>query len=231
MGTDRGKRMVARGPHLVWDWNGTLLDDMTAVVGATNAALEAVEFGPITVEEYRSWYCIPIPRFYERMLGRMPTDQEWVAMEVAFQAAYVERQDGCGLTVGAAELLVEWRGAGRSQSLLSMYGHEELVPAVRRRGIESHFVRVDGRRGPSGGSKAESMARHLRALARTVSPERTVVIGDAADDALAAAHVGAHAVLYTGGSHIRENLEPVGVPVVDSLAEAVELAAELTARA
>ncbi|MGW4164786.1 HAD hydrolase-like protein, partial [Streptomyces sp. NPDC004788] len=28
-----------------------------------------------------------------------------------------------------------------------------------------------------------------------------VVIGDAADDALAAAHVGAKAVLYTGGSH------------------------------
>jgi phosphoglycolate phosphatase-like HAD superfamily hydrolase len=51
-----------------------------------------------------------------------------------------------------------------------------------------------------------------------------VVIGDTVDDAVAAAHVGATAVLYTGGSHSRATLESVGVPVVDNLAEAVALA-------
>jgi phosphoglycolate phosphatase-like HAD superfamily hydrolase len=62
-----------------------------------------------------------------------------------------------------------------------------------------------------------------------VNPERTVVIGDAADDALAARHVGARAVLYTGGSHSRTSLEDVGVPVVDTLAEAVAEAERLAA--
>lgn len=71
------------------------------------------------------------------------------------------------------------------------------------------------------------MVRHLQALGEAVDPARTVVIGDAADDALAAREAGVHAVLYTGGSHIRANLEPVGVPVVDSLTEAVELARAL----
>lgn len=55
-----------------------------------------------------------------------------------------------------------------------------------------------------------------------------MLIGDAADDARAALEVGAQAVLYSGGSHTRANLEPVGVPVVDSLAEAVALAREIT---
>ncbi|GFM97474.1 hypothetical protein Sfulv_22850 [Streptomyces fulvorobeus] len=105
-----------------------------------------------------------------------------------------------------------------------MYGHEELVPVVRGYGIERHFVRVDGRTGPSGGSKALHMERHFAAL-DGVSPERAVVIGDAVDDAVAAAHVGARAVLYTGGSHSRASLEGAGVPVVDTLAEAVSLAA------
>jgi phosphoglycolate phosphatase-like HAD superfamily hydrolase len=70
------------------------------------------------------------------------------------------------------------------------------------------------------------MERHLKALAAAgaISAERTVVIGDAADDAVAAAHAGARAVLYTGGSHSRASLEAVGVPVVDSLAEAVDTA-------
>lgn len=72
------------------------------------------------------------------------------------------------------------------------------------------------------------MVRHIGSLAG-VDPERTVVIGDAADDAVAALHVGARAVLYTGGSHSRASLEGVGVPVVDSLEEAVEEAERLMA--
>jgi phosphoglycolate phosphatase-like HAD superfamily hydrolase len=72
------------------------------------------------------------------------------------------------------------------------------------------------------------MVRHLGALSG-VDPVRTVVIGDAADDAVAALHVGARAVLYTGGSHSRASLEVVGVPVVDSLAEAVAEAERLAA--
>jgi phosphoglycolate phosphatase-like HAD superfamily hydrolase len=62
-----------------------------------------------------------------------------------------------------------------------------------------------------------------------VHPARTVVIGDAADDALAARHAGAQAVLYTGGSHSRASLEAVGVPVVDTLREAVQEAHRLAA--
>lgn len=72
------------------------------------------------------------------------------------------------------------------------------------------------------------MVRHLAAL-QGVTPARTVVIGDAVDDALAAAHAGARAVLFTGGSHSRRSLEEVGVPVVDSLPEAVETAERLVA--
>jgi phosphoglycolate phosphatase-like HAD superfamily hydrolase len=57
-----------------------------------------------------------------------------------------------------------------------------------------------------------------------------VVIGDAADDAVAARHVGARAVLYTGGSHSRASLETVpGVPVGDTLEEAVVEAQRLAA--
>ncbi|NUK36912.1 HAD family hydrolase [Streptomyces lunaelactis] len=220
--------MGKHSTHLVWDWNGTLLDDINAVIGATNAAFEEIGLEPITLERYRELYCVPIPRFYERLMGRLPSDAEWEVMDEAFHRHYSEHRIGCGLTEGVEELLREWRLAGRSQSLLSMFGHEQLVPVVRGYGIESHFIRVDGRTGPSGGTKALHMERHLAALVG-VAPDRTVVIGDAVDDAVAAAHVGARAVLYTGGSHSRASLEAVGVPVVDSLAEAVEEAVRLVA--
>lgn len=214
--------------HIVWDWNGTLFHDNDAIIGATNAAFAELGLAAITMEEYRALYCVPVPKFYERLLGRLPTDAEWEVMDVTFHRYYAEHRVVCGLTEGAADLLAGWRTAGRSQSILSMYGHDELVPLVREFGIEPHFIRVDGRTGPSGGSKAERMVRHLGALTG-VDPARTVVIGDAADDAVAALHVGARAVLYTGGSHSRASLEVVGVPVVDSLAEAVAEAERLAA--
>ncbi len=216
------------GAHIVWDWNGTLFHDNDAIIGATNAAFAELGFEPLTLEQYRELYCVPVPKFYERLMGRLPTDAEWELMDGVFHRYYAERRATCGLTEGAAELLAQWRSAGRSQSILSMYVHDELVPLVRGFGIEAHFLRVDGRMGPSGGSKAEHMVRHLEALTG-VDPERTVVIGDAADDAVAARHVGARAVLYTGGSHSRASLEAVGVPVVDTLAEAVAQAERLAA--
>ncbi|MBT2508210.1 HAD family hydrolase [Streptomyces sp. ISL-98] len=213
--------------HLVWDWNGTLLDDISAVIGATNAAFAEIGLEPITLARYQELYCVPIPRFYERLMGRLPTDAEWVVMDEAFHRHYTERRVACGLTQGVEDLLLEWQSGGRSQSLLSMYGHEQLLPVVRGYGIERHFIRIDGRTGPSGGSKAAHMTRHVAALGGVAS-DRVVVIGDAVDDAVAAAHVGARAVLYTGGSHSRASLEQAGVPVVDTLEEAVVVAEWLT---
>ncbi|GAA3303138.1 HAD family hydrolase [Streptomyces cinereospinus] len=214
--------------HIVWDWNGTLFHDNDAIIGATNAAFAELGLEPITLERYRALYCVPVPKFYERLMGRLPTEAEWLVMDETFHRYYTEHRVRCGLTEGAEQLLTRWVAGGRSQSILSMYGHDDLVPLVRGFGIEAHFIRVDGRTGPSGGSKAEHMVRHLAALAG-VDPSRTVVIGDAADDALAARHVGAKAVLYTGGSHGRPSLEGAGAPVVDSLAEAVALAEEMAA--
>ncbi|GAA2454392.1 HAD-IA family hydrolase [Streptomyces macrosporus] len=208
----------------MWDWNGTLLHDIDAVVEATNAAFAEIGLPPITPERYRELYCVPVPRFYERLMGRLPTEEEWAEMDSVFHRHYFTRAETVGLAEGAAELLAEWRAAGATQSLCSLAPHDHLVPLVRRHGIEEHFVRVDGSRrdGPKKG-KARQMAAHVATL-DGFDPRRTVVIGDAVDDAVAAAHVGASAVLYTGGSHSRASLETAGVPVVDSLVEAVETA-------
>ena len=218
--------------HIVWDWNGTLFDDIDVVVAASNAAFAELGFAPLTVQQYREAYRVPVIDFYAHRMGRRPAPDEWEQMDACFHAHYTARRDSCGLTAGAEALLARWAGgAGRSQSLLSMYGHDELVPLVRRLGLERHFLRVDGRDGTSGVSgKAEYLVRHLAALgAEQVGPARTVLIGDALDDARAAAHAGAHAVLFAGGSHTRSELVRFGVPVADTLAEAIDYAQELVA--
>ncbi|ATZ26420.1 HAD family hydrolase [Streptomyces lavendulae] len=220
--------MSGGGAHIVWDWNGTLLHDIDAVIVATNASFAEFGFAPITLETYRDLYVVPVPKFYERLMGRLPTEEEWLVMDETFHRYYWAAADDAGLAEGALELLRGWQADGLTQSLLSLAPHEKLLPLVRTHGIDGHFLRVDGRTGPSHTTKAGHLVRHMAAMESAgVTAGRTVLIGDAVDDALAAAHVGARAVLYTGGSHSRTSLEAAGVPVVDTLAEAVATAREL----
>ncbi|MDI2131429.1 HAD family hydrolase [Yinghuangia seranimata] len=211
-----------RTRHIVWDWNSTLFHDIDAVIAATNDSFAAYGLPAITMERYRELYCVPVPRFYEKITGRVPEPDEWAMLDATFQRSYAAHAVACGLTPGVDGLLADWQRAGRTQSILSLTAHDDLVPFVDRFAIKDFFVRVDGRVGPAGGGKAEHLQRHLAAM--DADPAEVMVIGDAADDAYAAREVGASAVLYTGGSHARTSLERVGVPVVDSLAEAVALA-------
>ncbi|GGP05678.1 HAD family hydrolase [Nonomuraea glycinis] len=203
--------------HIVWDWNGTLFHDIDAVVGATNEVFKAYELAPITADGFRAVYTRPIWVAYERMLGRPLAEGEWELLDTGFHDHYFRLAVECALAAGAEHALSTWTG---TQSLCSMAPHAHLVPKVDAFGITRHFTRVDGLLGTTGGEKAVHMAAHIESIA--VSPREVLVIGDSVDDAVAASHVGARAVLYTGGMSTRAELESTGFPVVDTLAEALE---------
>jgi phosphoglycolate phosphatase-like HAD superfamily hydrolase len=208
--------------HIVWDWNGTLFDDQHLVTLATNASLGAVGCAPLGAGSYQDLYRRPLQDFYFAMVGREFTAEEWERVEEAFSKTYAAGMHDCGLTSDALAALDSW--APGSQSLLSMYDHDKLVPLVDSFGLVARLARVDGR--PPAldyGPKTKYLAAHLKHL--QLPPEQIALVGDCVDDAMAALDVGATAVLYTGGSSSRSNLEAagLGLPVVDSLTEAVEL--------
>ncbi len=207
--------------HVVWDWNGTLFDDLHIVVEAVNAALASVDAEPIDAEGYRTHYGRPVHVFYERLLGRRLAAEEWRRIDEGFHDAYRAALGRAGLTADACQALAEVAGAGRTQSLLSMWWHDELVPFVARFGVDGYMLRVDGNRRDAGEVKAEHLRSHLASLG--VDAPDALVVGDALDDARAAAEVGARCVLYDGGSHHRHELEGAGVPVAASLREAVRV--------
>jgi len=228
VGGDSGRSSPAdrpvRLPHLVWDWNGTLFDDVAVAVAATSESFQAAGLPPVTLADYHLHYTRPIPDFYRRVLGRSMSEAEWRALDDGFHRAYrrLIETGGIDLVPGAHALLEQWVAAGGTQSLLSMWYHDELAVLVDRLGIERLFTRIDGLRGPSGGRKAAHLRAHLAAAG--VAASDAVVIGDSLDDANAAGAVGARAVLYAGGFHGPRSLAGAGVPVVGSLAEAVAVA-------
>jgi phosphoglycolate phosphatase-like HAD superfamily hydrolase len=214
--------------HVVWDWNGTLFDDLDIVVAAVNVSLRAVGAGPIDADRYREVYQRPLHRFYETLLGRPVLPDEMTAIDVDFHDAYHALLDQARLTVDARGAVDLVAARGQTQSVLSMWWHDRLVPAVRYFALDDHMLAVDGHRGPAGASKQNHLARHVEQLVRLfpdrVQREGMTVIGDVTDDADAASAVGVDCVLYDGGSQPRAVLEATGRPVASSLIEAVELA-------
>jgi phosphoglycolate phosphatase-like HAD superfamily hydrolase len=205
--------------HLVWDWNGTLLNDLDIVVAATNTAFLKAGGQAITADHHRRRFRRPIIEFYSESLGRELLETEFVELDEAFHQSYLDSLPGVTLTIDARDAIAAWAG---TQSLLSMWFHHELVPAVTRFGLE--FLRVDGLRDPLNGTyKADHLRNHLAELG--LAGQDVVLIGDSVDDADAALAVGARCVLYSGGFTHEENLGVCGVPVARTLVEAVALAA------
>jgi phosphoglycolate phosphatase-like HAD superfamily hydrolase len=213
--------------HIVWDWNGTLFDDQPLVTSATNASLLAVGCTELGAGQYQELYRRPLQDFYLALVGRRFSESEWILVESAFSSAYAAGIDVCGLAGDALAAMDGW--APFSQSLLSMYDHDKLVPLVDSLGLTGRLARIDGR--PPAldfGPKAKYLVAHLERLRVThpgLDPSEVALVGDCVDDAMAALEVGATAVLYTGGSSSRRNLEAarLGLPVVDTLTEAVVL--------
>ena len=207
-------------PHIVWDWNGTLLDDNDAVVAAVNEVCTAFGRERIDLEHWRSIFSRPLVHCYERLLDRTLTDAEWTHLEELYHGSYRELLHTARLASGVPDVLAEWGEAGRTQSLLSMWFHDELVALVTELDLHPLFERVDGLRDEvGGGAKAAHLKRHLAELAR--DPAEVVLVGDVLDDAQAAAEAGTGCVLVATGVMSRRSLETAGVPVAADIAEAV----------
>ncbi|WP_436526089.1 HAD family hydrolase [Actinoplanes sp. HUAS TT8] len=209
--------------HLVWDWNGTLLDDLHLVVSSTNSAFATVGGRSVEADEHRRAFRRPVAEFYAEMLGRAVDDEEFGRLDRIFHDAYRLGLTDISLAADAMAAIKTWPG---SQSLLSMWFHNELVPAVETYGLSGVFTRIDGLRTEVGGDlKAGHLARHLEGLG--VAGADVVLIGDSLDDASAADSVGAGSVLYTGGFTDPVRLRESGRLVADSLVDAVKMAMSL----
>jgi phosphoglycolate phosphatase-like HAD superfamily hydrolase len=213
--------------HVVWDWNGTLYDDFHVVVKAAARACASVGGPPIDAAAYRAHFTRPVQQFYAAVLGRPVADKEWRDLDDLYLATYREHQPQASLAADARAALAAVTAAGHTQSLLSMWDHDELVALVRQLGIEHAFVRVDGLRSRGGGGKTAHLLRHLEVIAPAVDGE-ILMVGDTTDDATAAQAAHIRCVLMEDGPHPREALMDCNVPLAGSLVQALQLGGALT---
>lgn len=208
--------------HIVWDWNGTLLDDLDVVVESLNVGIASLGIAPIDADGYRDHFTRPVRAFYDSLFGRPVADMEWDFLDKVFHDEYASRSHRAPLTMGAQEAVARIAGLGWSQSVLSMSVHDQLLEAVASRGIADRFTFIDGLTVPGGGLKRRHLESHLASL--DLDGGIVVLIGDTPDDSVAARRVGAEVILFDGGSHHLHTLKATGAPVARTLDEAVDIA-------
>ncbi len=201
--------------HIVWDWNGTLLDDVAACVDAINAMIRRRGLRPLTHDHYRRIFQFPVKSYYVG-LGFDLEDEDWDAIAREFHANYDCTSREAGLRTGVQELLRELRTGGVPMSILSASEEGILENMLQARGIASFFEHVYGLSDLYAASKLELGHALLDAL--PAAPADVLLIGDTTHDHEVAAAMGCRCWLLAGGHQAPERLRECGCPTFEDLA-------------
>ena len=201
---------------VIWDFNGTLLDDIDLVVRTVNRQLGKRGLGPLTAAEYRDVFGFPVEAYYRR-LGVTFEEESMVELSADFFADYEPRLVDCSLHEGIGRALGDLAEAGLHQFVLSAMEERMLRETLEALGILNQFIAVYGLAHQKGDSKLnrgrELMADHA------IDPTAALMIGDTAHDAEVAESLGLGCALIARGHQSRARLEETRWPVYDDVEE------------
>jgi len=200
--------------HVIWDWNGTLLDDAELCVSAMNGVLRRRGLPELTAERYAELFDFPVESYYRR-LGFDWSRESFEEVGLEFMRTYEARRLECRLQPGALAALARFRARGARQHLISGYRQDTLEELVRHHGLREWFDDVIGASDVYARGKLDLGARWREARGADGGPR--LVVGDTVHDAEMAAVLGADCVLLPCGHNSRRRLEACGARLAGSL--------------
>ncbi len=188
--------------HLIWDFNGTILDDVTPSFQSANDLLTAHGMQPLSsLEEYRATFGFPIIDYYRRMgFDFSKTPYEVLAPE---WMEYYHRNTQKEVIFEGMPMLLQWvSDAGLMQLILSATEASMLKRQCDALGISAYFSELLALDNIHAHSKQE-----LGLAWRSRNPQaRALMIGDSEHDAEVADAIGADCILVAYGHRPKEAL-------------------------
>ena len=200
--------------HVIWDWNGTLVDDAWLCVEIVNELLTRRGLAPTTPCKYSEVFGFPLRTYYQRV-GFDLEREDFAAMGDEFNFLYSQRLRECRLRKGARAVMDALGRNGVGQSLLSASNEIDLEEMVAHYGVRSHFTAVAGVDNGLGEGKIERGHRHLAEF--NYRADEILLVGDTLHDIEVAAALGVHCALLPSGHQSRRRLELGECTVVDGL--------------
>lgn len=201
---------------VIWDWNGTLLDDAWLCIETINELLRRRSLPAVTADSYAELFEFPVERYYRR-LGFDWSRETFESVGREFMNLYEARRLECRLREGAREALARFRARGARQHLISGYRRDTLQELVDHLGLRDWFEEVIGAEDMYARGKLDLGQRWQ--LARGAAAGPRLVIGDTVHDFELAGVLDADCVLLPAGHNSRRRLAACGARIIESLHE------------
>ena len=209
--------------HIIWDWNGTLLDDAAACVAAVDALMRRRQLTGETMTGYRARVRFPVKSYYieagfdlqaEAYEALCDEFGEAYALAVAGQVPADSSHHGVQpsrIHADVETVLRESSEAGVTHAIVSASEHHALQSQVAGYGLQTWFSSMLGRHDNSAGTKDHLVREWVKACG--YQPEQILYVGDTEHDFEAAASAGIRMALVSDGHVSAQRLHRLGVPV------------------
>lgn len=202
--------------HIVWDFNGTILDDVQICIDSVNVLLKRRDLPLIeNVEQYHGVFGFPVVDYYVR-LGFDLDRESFDKVAVEWINEYNSRRTTAPIQRGALKLLGKFKDIGVKQLIISATEQSMLREQINNElCIGCYFDELIGLDNIKATSK-----EHLAVKWREKNKNAAVLfIGDTDHDMTVAESMGADCVLVSQGHQSSEQLLLLGVNVCRDMDE------------
>ncbi len=184
---------------LIWDYNGTILDDVSITVEIENLMLKErnLPYG-YTIEDYRNLFAIPMYDYYLK-IGYTFEHETFEDAAKEFTEHYERLFPTCLLNPGVIETLQQSIQKGYRNVILSSCHDGILHEQCKKLGIDHYFEEIMGTDDVLGGSKIhiglDWMKRHH------INPDDCIYFGDTFADQDTAKAMGINKIYFIANGH------------------------------
>jgi phosphoglycolate phosphatase len=209
-------KKIGNYKHIIWDWNGTLINDVWLAVEAMNKMLAKRHLPGIDSKKYKEVFDFPVTEYYLK-LGFDFSKESFEELTVEFINGYYQCFNKCKLNEGVEVVLKKISDMGIHQSILSASKEDVLIEKIRYFGIDKYFCRIMGLENHYAESKVEEGKEWIAEL--NLNPQDVLLIGDTIHDYDVSKHMGCDCLLVANGHNSYERLAKLGVEVISTLKE------------
>lgn len=206
--------------HIIWDFNGTLLNDTQLSLDVDNNVFEKLGIPGITLDDYRNNMTMPVRDFYSAV-GVDYSVHSYETIARLWLDEFNQKAVGVGLVSGALDAIRFFHDQGRSQSVLSASYEPSLRKQCEALGLTPYMTDISGLEDESASKKTEIGRRQLKELG--LEGRDVVLIGDMLTDAHLAEDLGADCILVSWGHNDLKRLLSSGLPVARDFGELEEI--------
>ena len=207
---------------IIWDWNGTLLDDLDLSLESVNVLLKERNIPTLSIEKYKDIFGFPVVDYYVKA----GFDFEKEAFEVPakqYVKLYAAGASELKLFPDVVDTLTFFKENNYRQIVLSAMKDDNLKLMIHNAEISHFFDGIFGIK--------DNYAREKVSLGKQVvenlklNPAECLMIGDTLHDAEVSEQCGFNCILFSGGHVSKQRLETKGKKIINSLSELKQIIA------